>query len=81
MKLSLIANLDESDADEIKAQFISSHRLRERVIAILQKDIQVLFDEIKNEDTLAGSPNWATLVASKIAQIKAYEKIISLLEK
>lgn len=80
MKSSITAGLDEKEATELRQEFVASHHVRKRIREMLQKDIDNLHTSMKNEEYLSSSPNWTLIQIDRIAQIKAYEKIISLLE-
>lgn len=80
MKSSITAGLNEKEATELRQEFVASFYIRKRLREMLAKDIEVLHQSMKNEEFLTSSPNWTLIQVDRIAQIKAYEKIIALLE-
>lgn len=80
MKTSLTAGLTKEEKSELSANFINALPLRKRVIEMLEKEIESLNTNMRDEDHFS-SPNWALIQADRIAQIKAKKKLISLFEK
>lgn len=79
MKTSITSGLDDKDKGELKAEFLSSFRLRERLIAMLDKDIENLRSSMEDVSSFS-SPNWALEQASRGAEIRAKKKLITLLK-
>ena len=79
MKSRLTAGLTREEADNFAKDFAAATPLRKRIRELLEKDVDSLYASMGEEEVLS-SPSWPYLQADRIAQVKAYKKIISLLE-
>lgn len=79
MKTSLIKGLDKDQTKDVRADFLSSHILRKRIVNILQEKIETSRASSRSLDSY-NSPNWPYLQAGLIEREKAYLEVISLLE-
>lgn len=79
MKTSLTKGMDEREKEEFKAQFINSYPVRSKYIEVLEEKIKGIYKEMLEED-ISSSPSWPISQASKLAEVRALRKIISLLE-
>jgi hypothetical protein len=71
--------MTEDEATNMKYEFEKAYRFRQRLAELLQKDIDVSVVSMTKEEHFE-SPSWSLIQADRVAQIKAYRKIISLLE-
>lgn len=77
MKTSILKGLDEQEKAELKAEFISCHRLRARLVEQLESRISNVYQEMLDSDATAA--NWAVDQASKVGEVRATKKLIALL--
>jgi hypothetical protein len=78
MKSRLTNSLEENEASEVEREYLSTSRLRRRIIDLLNKDIDALHLSMRNEEEYS-NPSWAYKQAEKIGEVKALTKLISLL--
>lgn len=78
MKSSITAGMNEQERKELESEFSGSFYLRSRIIELLTKDIHNIQKDMTSDEHYS-SPNWNLIQVDRIAQIKAIEKIISLL--
>ena len=79
MKSSILANLDSERQGEIRGEFVSSRLFRERIIEMLEKDIQGYYDSMGAKDAFL-EPNFAMVQAERLGRINECKKIIALLQ-
>ena len=79
MKSSLLKGLTKEEVSDLKGTFKTSVLLRKQLTLLLSDENKRLQDDMLEEEILL-SPNWSLVQASKLAQIKANNKLISLLE-
>ena len=79
MKTRITDGLTEDDASSMKYEFEKALRFRQRLAELLQKDIEASVVNMTKEEHF-DNPSWALVQADRVAQIKAYRKIIALLE-
>lgn len=79
MKSRIIDGLSDKEKDEMKYEFEKAFRFRERLKSILEKEMDSFVINMTKEENF-DSPSWALIQADRVAQIKAYKKIIGLLE-
>lgn len=80
MKAKLLQALDATQQSDLKENFIHSKPLRVRLIETLEREIETMHASMRDEEWWS-SPNWDKIQADRIAQIKAYKKVISLLSE
>jgi hypothetical protein len=78
MKTRINAGLEKGEVEKIEYEFKGSKRFRERIIEILEKDIQGLYNDMLAEEIY--DPNFALSQASRLGEIRAKKSLISLLE-
>jgi len=79
MKTRWLEGLDnESDKEEVKYEFEKAFKARKRLAQLLEKEIASLVVNMTNEDHF--EKEWSLIQADRIGHIKAYRKIIGLLE-
>ena len=78
MKTSLIAGLDENGAEEVRAEFRHSGRLRERLIGVLNDKKASYRSEILSK-TSYEKASWPDFQADAIGFERAIDEVISLL--
>lgn len=69
---------NEADKEAIRYEFEKSVKARQRLAVMLEKEIQTLVINMTSEEHF--DRDWALLQADRVAQIKAYRKIMGLLE-
>lgn len=79
MKTRLLNGLDSEEITRLRENFVHSKPLRDRLIQVLNEEIESLYSSMRKED-LYDSPNWACIQADRIAQVKALKKMVSFLE-
>lgn len=79
MKSSLLKGLTKEEVSDLKGTFKTSVLLRKQLRLLLSDENKRLQDDMLDEDILLSS-NWSLVQASKLAQIKANNKLILLLE-
>lgn len=78
MKSSITAGLEAQTAQEIKAAFNASARLRERYVTLLEAKIELSRKNARKTDAY-DKPSWAYLQADAIGYERAIIELISLL--
>jgi hypothetical protein len=78
MKTKIIAGLNEQDASEMRASFDACAKVRERLIELLDQEINTIQRDMVKGDHLL-NPNWTMVQLDRIAQIKSHEKLKELL--
>lgn len=78
MKASWVANEDKKTAEEIRADFISSRLLREKLTSILESKIAASMTSTRSIEkySLAG---WAFMQADAVGYERAMKEVISLI--
>lgn len=76
MKTVIISGLDEDAAKEMKADFLSAHYVRQRLIKICEDKIKGAFEVTRSQ---YDSPNWQFKQADSAGYKRALEEVISLL--
>lgn len=79
MKSRFLDGLSANERDQVKYEFEKAHEFRKKLTEILEKDIESLVTSMTKEESLE-SVNWVYLQADRVAQIKAYKKIVGLLK-
>lgn len=79
MKTVWTNGLSTQQKEEMRADFLSAGRLRERGIEIARKKIETARKSSILKDSYE-SPNWALLQADSCGYIRALEEIISILD-
>ena len=79
MKQSWTKGLNPEADKEMTLAFRASGALRERLVILLEKEIQATQHKGRGEE-LYSSPNWQLHQADTHGAIRAYEKIISLIK-
>lgn len=79
MKTSITSGMSEQEKKEMRGEFISCFRLRERYTAMLEKDIENLQDSMESVESFS-SPNWSLEQATKAGEIRAKRKLILLMK-
>ena len=80
MKTRLIKGLNKQEAMEVKENFTSSFRFRERLSKVLEEEIEGLHTAMRDESAF-DKPSWAYYQADKVARVKALKTVISLLNE
>lgn len=80
MKTRFFKGLNEDDKKELEQQHNSCSRYRKQLVKVLNEDVDDLVEDM-TKDEHYDAPNWQLVQADRLAQIKAYKKIISLFEK
>ena len=80
MKISLTKGLDEQETKEVKQEFISSYHLRKQIIKLMEEEISTLNSSMRDLDRYADA-SWPYYQADRIGQIRACERLISLLSE
>lgn len=78
MKSSITAGLEAQTAQEIKAAFNASARLRERLVTLLEAKVELSRKNARQTDAYE-KPSWAYLQADAIGYERAIYELISLL--
>ncbi len=79
MKSRLVNGLEEGDKDLVTMEFKSTVRLRDRIVELLERDIEGVYASMRDEKSYE-SGAWPYKQAEKIGEIKAIKKLISLFE-
>ncbi len=79
MKTSITSGLSKEEEQEVKGEFLSSFRVRERLVYMLEKDIENLRSCMEDLSSFS-SPNWSLEQASRAGEIRAKKKLITLLK-
>lgn len=79
MKARLYEGLNEDDKNTAEYEFAKAVKFRERLTEVLEKEIEVFVINMTKEDHF-DSASWSLIQADRVAQIKAYRKIIGLLK-
>lgn len=79
MKTTITKGLEAEKAKEVKAEFLSSAILRERLRHLLNEKITTNRTATTSKDAY-GIPNWAYLQADAVGYERALNEVISLLE-
>ncbi len=80
MKSKLTRGLEPDQAKEIRGAFLEALQFRKRLTAVLNEEIESLQTSMRSE-TKFESPSWAFIQADRIAQTKAFLRVISLLNE
>lgn len=78
MKTKLLQGLNDQEKQELKQAFLSGRVFRDRMRIVLEAEVASLYTNMKDEKWYE-SPNWDKIQADRLAQVKAYERIISYL--
>jgi len=79
MKSRWVEGLEnEGDKEEVKYEFEKALKTRKRLSQLLEKEITSIVINMTNEEHF--DKDWALVQADRVAQIKAYRKIMNLLE-
>ena len=78
MKSSLTSNVEKDLAETIKREWSGSVHLRQRLVEMLEKDIEGIHQSMRNEDF--NEDNWANIHARKLGEAKGLTKLITLLK-
>ena len=78
MKTRLLNGLEDGMSDLIKSQYQSSYKLRERMVEILERDVDNVHKSMRSDEEYG--PSWAYLQAERVGEVKALKKLIGLLE-
>lgn len=78
MKSSITAGLEAQTAQEVKAAFIASKRLRDRLIVMLEAKVELSRKDARKKDAYQNS-SWPYLQADAIGYERAVFELISLL--
>lgn len=73
-----LKGLDKDEAEKVTEEFNRGVFLRGHLSKVLKQDVESLINDMKSEKHF-DSPNYTLVQVDRVAQIKAYEKIISLL--
>lgn len=79
MKSRMIEGLSINEQEQMKYEYEKAYHFRQRLQQILEKEIETFVINMTKEEHF-DSPSWPLVQADRVAQIKAYRKIIGLLE-
>lgn len=79
MKTRFLDGLTEDEQDQAKYEFEKAFRFRQQLKELLLKDIESNVTSMTKDEHF-DSPSWALIQADRVAQIRAYKKIIGLLD-
>lgn len=79
MKTRILNGLEADLSETIEREFKTSHYLRKRLVELLNKDITSVQESMLNE-TAYNKASWPYFQADKLGEVKALQKLISLLE-
>ena len=79
MKTRIVNGVEPLLAEELTREYQSCSRLRRRMVDLLEKDIDAAHVSMRDEEMFKSS-SWPEYQASKIGEVRALLKIISLLE-
>lgn len=80
MKTTWLKGLSDDQKMEMRKDFLSSLRLRQRLVEICNDKIDTSNSSMRSKDAY-GIPNWAYLQADAIGYERALNEIISLIEQ
>lgn len=78
MKMSLLQGLDEVQAKEMRADFISAHLIRKRLSEVLYGKIESQRTSVSND---MENPNWSNKVAYAFGYEAALKEVINILSE
>lgn len=79
MKSRLLNGLEDGHKDLVEGQWKTSSRMRERMVELLERDIDAIHLSMRNEAQY-NKASWPYEQAEKIGEVKALKKIIALLQ-
>lgn len=79
MKTKLFEGLEKDQEKEVRAAFLGSLAYRKQLKRILEKEISILHDKMLSDENYQ-APNWSLDQVDRIAQTKAYKKLLTFLE-
>lgn len=79
MQLRWIKGLDDQQRADIKPQLLASKNILDRLSLLIQDDIESCIKAQEARDSY-DSPSWAMYQADTIGEIRAYKKILRLLD-
>lgn len=80
MKVTWTKGLEPEHIKELKADFLSSHLVRKRLIEMLEEKAKSAERGSRSKDSY-DSPNWAYLQADNVGYKRALYEIIALLKE
>ncbi|NOQ73235.1 MAG: hypothetical protein GQ574_14605 [Crocinitomix sp.] len=80
MKSKLTKGVPQDEKKEIRASFLEALQFRKRLTIVLEDEIKTLQTSMRAEANF-DSPNWAYIQADRVAQTKALERVISLINE
>lgn len=79
MKTKLLKGLDERGGEIAKEDYHKALNYRKLLTKVLNEEIDSLHASMRDEEGF-NSPSWPYLQADRVAQVKAFKKVISFLE-
>lgn len=79
MKTSITNGLSDEDKKEMEREFVACFRLRNQLVALLERDIEILVTKLVEDEEVL-QPNWQISQINKTSEIRAKRKLISLLK-
>jgi len=79
MKISLTQGLDVDEKSRVVSEYKASPSYRARLQTVLENEISLCYKAIEGDDAQKHPPNWEFSVLEKLAQIRSFRKLISLL--
>ena len=79
MKSKLLNKVDKDNRAELKQSFVASQYYRKTLIAYLEGLVEEAHTAMR-KDSLE-NPNWAISQAQKVAEVRAYKRVVELLSE
>lgn len=78
MLQKLTKGLNEDELDSFKYEYDKSIKFRQRLVEVLEKDLESVYTSMRNEENFDSS--WPYKQAELVAQSRVYKKMISMLK-